>query len=67
MVNVQNKCQIQPSLVWWIREEYSRVIRGIGHGYDCIEIGLLLARLSEYIAKEKWKVKKEMSDQIYLK
>ena len=24
-----------------------------GHGYDCIEVGLLLARLGEYIAKEK--------------
>ena len=25
LVNVQNKCQIQPSSVWWIREESSRV------------------------------------------
>ena len=66
LVNVRNKCQIQPSLDWWIREEYSRVTRGIeylpngmdnGHGYDCIEVGLLLARLGEYIAKEKWKIK----------
>ena len=38
-----------------------------GHGYDCIEVGLLLARLGKYKQKRNEKLKKETSDQIYLK